>query len=323
MQGCNTVPVSAEITDQLFRRGIVSQGEQGLTFRPCFIGREEQLIDPSGQLQAYLNNSPLPAIYAELSGEIFKVGQPWMIDRVHMLGGNVSCNHELENSQFRAAGEDPLWIADIKDDGIYVQYFEMLTQLVFPLREPVRQGQSYSWQSELNTAGSYNLRLDVISAECRDRYGFLYAYRAEMYLNDQFYIGCARSGNLDLRSLPGLYTVSLESRGGGRYLALEVMSDGELTISNDYRNGQPVILHRGSWQKLGKNRFLFHITENDGKPENELLLFTRDERGGLVLSAFSTLYGGKGLRLEKKGPEQKYRLLSPNARASKEGLSPD
>ena len=310
LMGCQTVPSDlGGDSGPLFRRGIVVQSENGLEFQPCYVKKNEIIEDHTGRLNRYLERKNLHAVYAELSGDTYVIGEPWSVWQVHMIGGNtVTCGHELPGNTFRAAGDRPLWVADVREKGIFVQNYAELSQIVFSRTKALQLGKGYEWTSRMRGGENNNLTLRLLFETCRDRFGIEYEYRSEMVLNGNQFDGCARKGDLDLRSLPGLYTAS--SSGGNRFVTLELMSDGSLEFSQDYRNGQSVIIQKGSWQKLESGKFVFHVTESDGRAENEVMLFERDRRGGLVLKGYSSLYGAAGFRLEKKGPEKKHRSFN-------------
>ena len=309
LAGCQTIPSDlGGDAGPLFRRGIVVQTATGLEFQPCYVQKKESLLDHSGRLARYLSRKGLHAVYAELSGDTYVRGEPWQVWEVHMIGGNsITCGHELSGNRFRAAGDRPLWVADVREKRIYVQNYGKLSQMVFPLGEPLNIGKGYEWASTMRGEDN-SIKLRLVPEICRDRFGIEYEYRSEMVLNGKQFDGCARKGGLDLRSLPGLYTSS--SADGNRFVTLELMSDGNLEFSQDYRNGQSVIIQKGSWQKLEHGKFVFHVTESGGREENEVMLFERDRRGGLVLKGYSALYGAAGFRLEKQGPEKKHRSFN-------------
>lgn len=232
--------------------------------------------------------------------------------QVHLIGGGQStCNYELSGNEFRAAGDRPLWIADLRDDGIYVHNYDRMAQLIFPRNEPINLGNGWEWNSRVSGLGDHRLALRIQKLSCRDRHGIEYEYQAEMVLDGKPYVGCAREGQLDIRTLPGLYTAEIKGlRGVGRFITLDMAGDGTVVLSQDYRNRQPLIVQKGNWQWLGNGRLVVHLTELDGREENEVLVFQRDRYGALVLKGYSATYGKAGLRLERAGPERIFRKFN-------------
>lgn len=57
-----------------------------LQFKPCYVKRTEIVHDLTGRLTKRLRKSDLPSVYAELSGERTSPGEPWVINKVHLLG---------------------------------------------------------------------------------------------------------------------------------------------------------------------------------------------------------------------------------------------
>lgn len=313
LAGCQTIPedLGGE-AGPLFRRGIVSQSDQGINFKPCYVQKTERIKDHTGKLQRRLNLSKEPSFYTELSGDHLTPGEDWDVYRVHHLGGNqFTCNFELPENHFRASGSNPLWIADVRDDGVYVQNYGRLSQIIFPIDKPVELGNGFQWDSQIKGVIEQHLKLVLFRSHCRDNYDIEYEFSAEMTLNGQTFVGCARQGQLDKRTLPGLYSTELPGvRSAGRFISLDITSAGEVILSQDYRNHQPLIVQRGSWERLANGRILIHLTELDGKQDTEVLIFERDKRGGLLLKGYSSTYGKSGLRLERVGPERIYRKFN-------------
>lgn len=296
----------------LFRRGVVNITDQGLSFKPCYVNKRELINDHTGRLERKLDNSMEPAFYAEMSGSHIAPGEPWEVYQVHLIGGNQStCNYELSGNEYRAAGDRPLWIADVRDDGIHVKRFDRLKQLIFPLNDPIQLGSSIEWDSELKGIKRHSLTLKVDHLHCKDRYGIEYEYTAQMVLNGTVFEGCARQGKLDLRTLPGLYGVELPGlRSQGRYISLELSSDQQAVLTQDYRNRQPLIVQTGSWQLMKNGRVVIHFVDIDGREDNEILIFEKDKKGGLLLKGYSPTFGHSGFRLERAGPERLYRKFN-------------
>lgn len=281
-------------------------------FKPCYVAKKELITDHTGKLKKRLGKQIEPTVYVELSGDNIAPGRPWDIYKVHLMGGNEStCGYELSGNVFRAAGNSPVWIADLREDGIHVHNYGRLARLIFPLKAPINLGNGQEWNSELKGIEPYRLSLKILELSCRDRYGIDYQYQSEMTLNGKVFTGCAREGNLELRTLPGLYSTELPGvRSKGRFITLDITRDGGAILTQDYRNRQPLIVQKGSWERLSTGRIVLHLTETDGREESEVLIFERDRRGALQLKGYSSTYGHSGLRLERVGPERLYRKVN-------------
>lgn len=313
LAGCKPKP--ADLPDEerpLFRRGIVSLMGDELKFQACYVNKDELISDHTGKLKKRFARTAAPVFYAELTGDHMVPGEPWQVHQVHLMGGNQStCGYELSDNEYRAAGNDPLWIADIREDGLYVQDYGKLSQLIFPRKQPMRSGSGFEWHGQLEGTESFSVTLTLEKRWCRDQFDIDYEYSSRMTLNGKVFTGCARQGNLEKRTLPGLYTSLLAGANGlDRFVSLDLASDKTAILTQDYRNSQPLILQKGTWKHLSKGKILVHLTEIDGREDNELLIFQRDKRGGLVVKGYSSTYGSKGLRLERAGPERVHRRFN-------------
>ena len=313
VSGCKTTP--SDLTDEdrpLFRRGIVSLQNGELKFQACYVNKEESIQDHTNKLKKRFNQTGSPVFYAELTGDHVVPGEPWEVYQVHLMGGNQStCSYELSGNEYRAAGDRPLWIADIRGDGLYVQDYGRLSQLIFPKESPINLGNGFEWSSHLEGAEAFTVSLTLEKRWCRDQYDIEYEYTSRMVLNGKVFTGCARQGDLEVRTLPGLYTSLLTGANGlDRFLSLDLSSDQTVLLTQDYRNSQPLIVQKGTWRHLSAGKIVVHLTEIDGRESNELIIFRRDKRGGLVVKGYSSTYGADGLRLERVGPERVHRRFN-------------
>ncbi len=313
LSGCQSIPADlGGDAGPLFRRGVVSINNDGLSFKPCYVNKAESINDRTGKLAKRFKHTQAPVFYAELSGDHFVTGEPWEVYKVHLMGGDqLTCQYELSGNKYRAAGNKPLWIADVREDGIYVQNYGRLAQLVFPRKKPISLGNGYEWNSQLQGIARYSLALKVLETRCTDQFGIDYEYTSQMTLNSHVYSGCAREGNLEVRTLPGLYSALLPGMNSlGRFISLDLTSDNEAFLTQDYRNRQPLIEQIGTWKTLSEGKVVVYLTEIDGRKENEILIFQRDKQGALKLKGHSATYGTAGLRLERVGPERAHRRFS-------------
>ncbi|MFY0676828.1 MAG: hypothetical protein JXR18_06055 [Neptuniibacter sp.] len=301
--GCKTltdVKESAEAYE--FRRGIVSLVESQVLFSPCFEQKSEVINDLTYRLNDRFILLGEPAVYTEISGRRDPSTALWEVHRVHLIGGGKqTCSYELEGNDFRAAGDNPLWIADIREDFIHVQNVEKLTKLKFKKPDLNETSSGLEWNSEMSGEIPHKLSLRLRYGHCTDSYGTEYELRAEMVLDGKSMKGCARKGNLDLQSLPGIYKGKTSSIEGARSITLVLTAEGQVRIIQDYDNDQPIIVHKGTWQRLPKKKLVVYLDDVTGSQQGEVLLLKRNQRGALELRSSSAIYGGSGLQFFRIG----------------------
>ena len=286
-----------------FRRGIVNLVNDQLKFTPCFEQKTVVIDDLTGRLVKRLSSHREPLVYSEVSGSRGPDISTWQVHKVHLIGGgNNTCGYELEGNEFRAAGERPVWIADVRNDYIHVQNFQKLTKLKFKIEQPEVTTGSLEWQSSISGQAEHDLTLRLSMELCKDSYGTEYEYQAEMILDGKTHSGCARRGNLDLLTLPGIYKGEVPViEGVKRSITMALTATGEVRIIQDYHNDQPIIIHKGTWQRLPKKKLLIYLSNVTGTQEGEALILQRNKRGALELKGFSAIYGGKGLQFYRTG----------------------
>lgn len=282
ISGCQSVPQSGHPLYTRYERGVLAREEGVYFFRDCYSSRRMPVTDTTGELDNWFRTSPLALgqVYAELMTYSPK-HRPLdkQIEKILMLGGTAhACDFELEGNRFRAAGDDPLWIADVRDEGIRVQSYG-LRQLIFPRVEPVVDGTRWVWKSELKAQETYRLTLELQEQACTDQYGARYRYRAQMEINNASYSGCAREGDLGRRVLPGVYSYESSRQS----LSLKLDEDGGARYIEGHREGaDKVLIHtQGVWTLRENGRLLVELTGEDGV--QQLLFFSRGADGALTL----------------------------------------
>lgn len=282
VSGCQSVPESGHPLYTRYERGVLVREEDRYYFRDCFSTRRVPVTDSTAELDAWFSSSPLALsqVYAELMTYAPK-HRPLdkQIEKVLMLGGTAhACDYELEGNRYRAAGDDPLWIADVREEGIRVQSYGM-RQLLFPRLEPVSDGGRLVWRSELKAKEHYSLTLTLDEQACSDRYGARYRYRAQLVINEDSYSGCARDGDLGRRILPAEYSYESSRKS----LSLKLEDDGSaLFIESRREGGNKVLVHtQGVWALRDNGRVMVELEGDDGV--KQLLFFSRGADGALTL----------------------------------------
>lgn len=294
--GCETFqPLATSSVDSVFLRGVIVPEKEHFIFTPCFSREQRSLRDDSSQLlkryQEQVVGNSLP-VYVELYARQ-QEDLVWQVQRVLLAGGgSQACEYELQGIQYRAAGADPLWIADVLETGVRVQSYNNLTQLTFPLQEG--DGERGKWEGELtSTKGkSFYYTLQIREASCRDEQGAWYSLAATLELDGTLFVGCARAGNLNHLTLAGRYSNGLSAERV--FVVLDIQGDSGATMMLDYRNGLPLTVWSGQWQWRKNGKLLLDFSKEQGP----LLIFKRGLRGNLEQEGFSPALG-KGLRLQR------------------------
>jgi uncharacterized membrane protein len=284
-----------------FVRGVVSKDADGFAMTPCYSQERRQLSDPRELLAKRFDTQPsgvgLP-VYMEVKAEQ-GVNLVWRVDDVMIAGGGSNmCHVNLSNINFRAQGNNPLWLADILPDSIRVQSYQKLQTLNFPIGEPT--GERGVWESVLkNTNGqSHTLRLEVHEQPCIDALNIWHSWNAKMELDGIFFQGCAREGDVTNRALLGRYSNVLVDNEV--FVVLDLLSEGKTaSMLLDYRNGQSLIVLKGTWQWKNNDKLILHFTEQDGQKQGSVLLFKRARSGEFVQEGFSAEFGRTGVILKR------------------------
>jgi len=299
LAGCQTAPVVNE--NSLFQRGVVIRDSgQYLTFRPCYVNALVPLVDDTGELERWFEQAPvaLNQAYAEVmtypdpeKAGIRRVAQ------LRLIGAQPrACEFELNGNYFRAAGDDPLWIADVREDGIRVQVYGSLRELLFPPVKPEQNGLTWTWRSDLTVQQGFSMALEMTEEVCYDRYGTRYPYSARLKVNEMDLRGCAREGNLGERHLVAAYRYDDQVLS----LRVELKQGGELEFTDSRRGDTSAIasyLH-GRWRLMDSGKVLLELQKDNGS--KQLLFFERNADGSLLLrSGFRPYKAGLVLKRQQ------------------------
>ncbi|MDI3325612.1 hypothetical protein QKW35_14635 [Pontibacterium granulatum] len=282
-----------------FQRGIVVRSGDQFVLRPCYVSNELVLQDDSGALGRWFKQAPVEfeQVYAEmmLTADTLHPGSS-RIDELLLVGSQPrGCEFELHGNHYRAAGENPLWIADIRDEGIRVHVRGSLRQLLFPPVEPDVNGRTLTWRSTLEVQEGYSVNLKMIREACYDRFGTLYPYSASISVYGMTFEGCGRRGDLARSSIAATYIYS----DGVLSLMAVLEPDGNLAFT-DLRQGETSSVAtylKGRWRLLETGRLQLELERESGT--RQVLFLERMNDGALRLKFGHKAYR-EGLLLRRQ-----------------------
>lgn len=297
VSACQSVPnAEGALT---FQRGVIIRDSGKLFFRDCFLSDRQLFLDDTGQLLTWFRQAPqvMQQVYVELMVQTDNAGsEAPHIKEVLLVGSHPrACEFELNGNLFRAAGENPLWIADVRKEGIRVQNYGRLKRLLFPPVEAVRDGSGIQWVSQQPSGNRYSIRLRFKAEPCYDQYGTRYRYVASMILNEVSFDGCAREGDLGQRVLPSTYLYESDQQSirvllkpGAEALLIEGHQENQETVVT-YTNGR--------WELLPSGRVILELDSAQGA--KQILFFNRNRDGSLSLIQSDKRYGRARLTLKR------------------------
>lgn len=266
---------------------------------PCYISGQRLLIDSRGELGRWFKRAPVDfeRAYAELMLVPDTLNRDALrIEELLLIGAQPrGCEFELHGNHYRAAGEKPLWIADIRDEGIRVHVRGSLRQLLFPPVKPDETGDTITWRSVLEVQERYSLTLKLTREACYDRFGTLYPYHASIAVYDMTFDGCGRRGDLARNTVAATYTYSDEELS----LMVVLDPDGNLAFT-DLRQGETSSVAtylKGRWQLLETGRVRLELEWESGT--RQVLFFDRMTDGSLHLKLGQKNYQ-EGLILQRQ-----------------------
>lgn len=300
ISGCMTLPQKIGQDDVEFIRGSVVSDKGQFYMTPCFSQERRLLVDSAGYLaRRYKDQSPnsdLP-VYMELRA-YQKVDLSWDVRQIDLAGGgSQACSYDMTGVTLRAAGTDPLWIADVTDEGVRIQSYYELRTLTFPFGEIA--GNNGIWEGDLGSikGREHSYRLTVTDQSCRDKLNAWYSKTARLELDGDVFFGCARDGNLTEKAIQGRYSTVLDDQKV--FVVLDVLAEQRVSMLLDYRNGQPLIVLKGQWRWNENGKLILDFVEVDGRQQHTILVMSRKSDGGLKQEGFSEEFGREGLELQR------------------------
>lgn len=294
--GCQLLAKLPE--EAVYQRGVLALRQGSFMFRRC------------GQLHwqpALALAAPLPEEYQRHSGgqqelPLYVEGwmrqdaDGWRVLQPRVIGGGLSaCEQAFPGILLLAEGDRPGWALRLEASRMVLDDPEQRRRLIVHQPDFIRRGQLWQWKGQLTMQGARReLLFEVERRPCRDEVGHWYALSAQVDLDGEAFLGCARYGDLQLLDLAGFYDT------GDAYLrrvALLLRGDGHLRLVEDARNGQPLKVRLGRWQWLAEGRLLLELKGSDASGVEDTLLLSRLKDGRLRLVGRHPAYG-EGLILE-------------------------
>lgn len=225
--------------------------------------------------------------------------EPLVLKQPLVIGGSLAaCEYTLPDIELRAVSDDGKIIVDLRDRQIRVHYPGRLLQLGFE-RPPVeRLASGRRWQQSLQTGGGrveHQLSLEIEPGSCRGKSGAWFALSMEAEINNTYYRGCARLGDLEHWPLRSHYITS--DSISTRRLSLFFERGGRFRLTEDYLNNQPVIEYQGRWERLSTEFVRLYPDDQELEP----IKFRFTAGSGLELQGFHPAYG-RTLELKPAGP---------------------
>lgn len=298
MTGCGLQSVKPGEADQLVRGTLSKEGEE-YRFSAC--GRTDtravevasDLLKREYAAQSIGEGWP---VYVEAWASVGAA--PVTLKQPLVVGGSLAaCEYSLPGIELRAVSDDGKVVIDLRDRYVRVHYPGRLLQLGFDRPEVERLARERRWQQSMKSGSGrkdHQLLLTVEPKPCHGKSGAWYALHMAAEINGREYHGCARLGDLEHWPLRAAYVTS--DSINTRRLSLALTREGRFQLTEDYLNNQPVIEHRGRWQRLSAESLRLYPDGQELAPID----FRLGADGGLVLDGFHPAYG-RSLELQAAG----------------------
>ncbi len=295
LTGCATGRSGTEA--MAYWRGLLRSVGDSYLFQPCGETEWRALgaIPPLLQQEYERQRAGAPGIPIYIEGWSERFGTQWMLTEPRVIGGGLAaCEQFYPGVDLHVVGHQPGWQVDLNGAELRYSNVGALQTLVFGSSRFMREGSIWRWLAKLadKRGRTFELTLEVTDTPCRDALGIWYNLSASADLDGTLYTGCARYGGLERFSLARRYQTE-----PGRYmrqLALTLALDGQARLTDDYLNGQPLIVSDGRWQLMSDGRMLLTLSAAQGQGDIPLLWSRHGDT--LRLETADPVYG-KGLEL--------------------------
>lgn len=278
-----------------FLRGTVYIEAASYKLRLCGTGQVVELLDPNKYLipHIYLNNEIIPSVYLEFDARAANT-LAWEVDKVYFTSKKAgNCGEEIETLDFIVSAVDQHWQAKIKDRNVTFHKKNIYTQLSFI--SDISKSDRWKAKMVLPHGISYDLDLQLNEKPCIDEQDQWYSLSASLKLNSEKFNGCARTGASIENFNSGKFSNLLSPDDA--FIVLNLNTDNSATMIFDYRNGHPMLVNEGQWERLENQVIAVKLKALDNNLQDTLMLFQVYDSRELRLKGFSELLGQAGLKL--------------------------
>jgi uncharacterized membrane protein/heat shock protein HslJ len=189
-------------------RGHLVLGHEVRSFTPCERNVEYWVLDQTGgdlwKVYKELTHQPYQPIYVEVLGHLgsppvdgFGADYDRQVTVRELRRAGIEtpgCAEDLKNILFRASGNEPFWNAQISENSII--FSEMgKPQLSFPSPHPEVSDNRWAFVSKTQAPDQHDIRISITAKKCSDTMsGELFSFSAQVGLDGNKYVGCAREG---------------------------------------------------------------------------------------------------------------------------------
>lgn len=308
LTGCAVDPTSSFPSQRSLQSltGVVLERQDQLWFQPCNeklwwplqdYTQQQELTKYYQQLTAFSDQE----LYVELQGVIDPgLDNSLLVKQVDTVGGTAAtCHFRLPGVEYRAAGSQPYWLADIAVDRVVVKSIQPLGSFSFKtlkdaadsVEPAVLMGRDRGdFQPASPVVARYRevkpsrqpFQIRIRQQRCIDaENGTVLPLTAQMTFQGREYQGCARKGHPAEETLSGFYWYQ---SAAGEQVMFKLSDDHKVQLVSRDATGKAVT-ERGRWQYLQSGKLIFSM--RDPKQHEYLMLFRRLSAGQLVLQTGS------------------------------------
>lgn len=313
MSGCATMSGLPSSGGAEYQRGWIKESDnKGYEFKACHATEWQKVSrTPWGlnRLFETRSTSDLRPLYVEWLARQSEEGVS-VSELRYMSTHPTSCENSLPDVDMRVRGTSPDWVLELTETDIVVHLYESLRSVKFPIAQPMRSGNTWIWDAEieLNSGRTHRLNLEIKPEACIDDENNWFGLTAYAQFDNQSLVGCAKRGDLERLYLNQSYRLSDEITTRDIQVSLTV--DGQFEMTEDYLNDQPVTKSAGSWKMMSGGRVIVSVDNPEEGGRQDTLFFRHMGDGVLQLQGFHPSYGHNGLVLYPAGDALPWRAGS-------------
>ncbi|MEH6445070.1 MAG: hypothetical protein V7784_14330 [Oceanospirillaceae bacterium] len=276
-------------------RGTVYLSESEYKIRLCGSSTIVSLIDQNHLLDMHFlkDNEIKPSLYIEFNAIAVQQLDWQVVDVFFVSQHPQQCGANIQSVEYAINSQDNLWQAHIKENKVVINKSNIYSQLSFN----TKKSQYETWYGTLQLAQGrqYDMRLKIENKVCLDKLGQWYSLSANLDLNGEEHLGCARKGEQFKKFASGNYSNQLTNASA--FIVLDLQQDNSARLILDYRNGHPMIVNNGRWRMLSNQVLELSLDSQDARIAQSVMLFQVFNNHELRLKGFSELLGNAGLKL--------------------------